>query len=99
MKILSHILIGLIRVYQLTFGAIQPMSCRYWPTCSSYAREAIGRHGAGRGGWLALSRVLRCNPWHPGGVDPVPDTVSPPTWRAFGRRRCADPHHPTRDHA
>lgn len=96
MTIFGHILIGLIRGYQLTFGAVQPMSCRYWPTCSAYAHEAVERHGARRGGWLALTRILRCNPWHPGGVDPVPEHLSRPAWRPAGR---ADPRHPTQDHA
>lgn len=99
MKIFSHILIGLIRAYQLTFGAVQPMSCRYWPTCSTYAREAVERHGAARGAWLALLRILRCNPWRPGGVDPVPESVSLPAWLAFARRGGAEPDHPTQDHA
>jgi putative membrane protein insertion efficiency factor len=67
------VLLGLIRGYQLLLSPWIGNQCRYWPTCSEYAREAIGRHGAARGSWLAARRVLRCNPWHPGGIDPVPD--------------------------
>jgi putative membrane protein insertion efficiency factor len=70
MKVL---LIGLIRGYQVVLSPWVGGQCRHWPTCSEYAREAIGRYGAARGSWLALRRVLRCNPWHPGGIDPVPE--------------------------
>jgi hypothetical protein len=66
---------GLIRIIGL-YQALRtgrPSPCRYWPTCSDYAVDAIGRHGAGRGSWLALRRVLRCHPWGGHGVDPVPE--------------------------
>ncbi len=66
------ILIALIRVYQLFVSPLLGNHCRFYPSCSQYAREAIARYGALRGGWLAIRRVLRCHPWHPGGVDPVP---------------------------
>ena len=69
------ILIVLIRGYQLLLSPLLGNHCRFYPSCSQYAREAIERHGALRGGWLAIRRVLRCHPWHPGGVDPVPETV------------------------
>jgi putative membrane protein insertion efficiency factor len=65
-------LIRLIVLYQ-GLRAGRPSPCRYWPTCSEYAVDAIGRHGAGRGSWLALRRVLRCHPWGGHGVDPVPE--------------------------
>ena len=70
MKVL---LIGLIRGYQVVLSPWVGGQCRHWPTCSEYAREAVGRYGAARGSWLAVRRVLRCNPWHPGGIDPVPE--------------------------
>jgi len=67
------LLLALIRGYQFLLGPWVGNQCRHWPTCSEYARQAVGRHGAARGSWLAARRVLRCNPWHPGGIDPVPD--------------------------
>ena len=67
------ILIALIRVYQLFLSPLLGNHCRFYPSCSQYAREAIERHVVPRGVWLAIRRVLRCHPWHPGGVDPVPE--------------------------
>jgi len=67
------LLLLLIRGYQFLLSPWVGNHCRHWPTCSEYARQAIVRYGAARGGWLAIKRVLRCNPWHPGGIDPVPD--------------------------
>ncbi len=62
----------LIRLYRKWVSPILPPSCRYYPTCSAYALEAVERYGAFRGGLLAVKRVLRCHPYHPGGYDPVP---------------------------
>lgn len=61
----------LITVYQCTLSRLLPPSCRFWPTCSRYAYEAIERYGACQGGWLAVCRLARCHPFHPGGYDPV----------------------------
>lgn len=61
-----------IRLYQLTLSPYLGRQCRFYPTCSCYAREAIAVHGLGRGGWLALKRLGRCHPFHAGGVDLVP---------------------------
>jgi len=67
------VLIALIRVYQWLISPWLGNHCRFYPSCSEYAREAIERYGVMRGVWLALRRLLRCHPWHPGGVDPVPE--------------------------
>src|SRR5919204_6246998 len=68
----KHLLIALVRAYQLAISPLLPPACRYYPSCSAYAIEALERHGALRGGWLALRRVGRCHPFRPGGYDPVP---------------------------
>jgi len=66
------LLLALIRVYQYTLRPLLGANCRFAPSCSNYAREALDRHGAMKGGYLALRRILRCHPYHPGGYDPVP---------------------------
>lgn len=63
---------GLIRLYQLVISPVLPPACRFTPSCSHYALEAVTRHGALRGSWLAARRLARCHPFHPGGFDPVP---------------------------
>jgi putative membrane protein insertion efficiency factor len=65
-------LVALVRIYQWTLRPLLGANCRFYPTCSEYAVEALQTHGALRGSALAAGRVLRCNPWHPGGYDPVP---------------------------
>ncbi|HYL27444.1 MAG TPA: membrane protein insertion efficiency factor YidD [Candidatus Nitrosotalea sp.] len=71
------IFIALIRLYQLLISPLLPPACRFYPTCSQYALEAIREHGALRGALLGIARLARCNPWHPGGVDFVPAATSP----------------------
>lgn len=73
MKLGSFVLLALIRGYQLLISPMFPPSCRYFPTCSDYARQAVTRHGPLKGGWLALCRLLRCHPWGGLGYDPVPE--------------------------
>jgi uncharacterized protein len=66
------ILLGLIRGYRRFISPLFPPTCRFQPTCSQYAVEAITAYGAFKGSWLAINRILRCHPFHPGGYDPVP---------------------------
>jgi putative membrane protein insertion efficiency factor len=70
---MRRLLIMLIRGYQYLISPLLGNHCRFHPSCSSYAIEALQVHGAMRGAWLALRRLGRCHPWHPGGYDPVPD--------------------------
>jgi uncharacterized protein len=69
---MKRVLLLLIEGYRLALSPLLGASCRFYPTCSAYAAEAIEKHGALRGAWLALRRITKCHPWHPGGVDPVP---------------------------
>jgi len=68
----GRILAGIIAVYQATLSPLLGPRCRYYPSCSQYAKEAVLKYGALRGSWLAAGRLARCHPWHPGGVDLVP---------------------------
>lgn len=72
---MRKILILPIRAYQYLISPVLPSSCRYTPTCSEFAVEALQRHGALSGGWMAIKRIGRCHPWHKGGYDPVPDNT------------------------
>lgn len=76
-SLFRKLVISLVRGYQLFISPFLPRSCRYWPTCSSYAVEAISKHGVLRGGIMAAKRIGRCNPWSAGGIDPVPDRHDP----------------------
>ncbi len=68
----KRIMLGMIRFYRRFISPMFPPCCRFTPTCSAYAMEAIQKYGALRGGYLAVRRILRCHPFHPGGYDPVP---------------------------
>lgn len=68
----AWVLIFLVRGYQVVLSPLFPPSCRYYPSCSQYAIEALEKHGALRGSWLAARRIARCHPFRPGGYDPVP---------------------------
>jgi len=68
----SRLLSLLVLGYRYSLSPLLGRHCRFHPSCSAYALEALERHGAARGAWLALGRLARCHPWHPGGHDPVP---------------------------
>jgi putative membrane protein insertion efficiency factor len=80
------VLLGLIRGYQMLVSPLLGPRCRFYPSCSTYAYQAIVGHGVLRGTWLAVRRVLRCHPWNPGGVDHVPP-VRTGGFRPFAPRR------------
>lgn len=69
----SGLALRLIQAYRLAISPLLPPSCRFAPTCSEYCYDAIAEHGLRRGGWLGVKRIARCHPFHPGGVDPVPE--------------------------
>ena len=69
---MSWLALGLIKLYQNTVSRVLPHACRFQPTCSQYAVEAIKKYGIARGSWLAANRIVRCNPFSEGGYDPVP---------------------------
>jgi hypothetical protein len=69
---MRRVFIFFVRAYQVGLSPLLPPSCRYYPSCSAYAIEALEKYGAWRGGWLAVRRIARCHPFRPGGFDPVP---------------------------
>ena len=69
---MKRLLLAIIRAYQFLLSPWVGSQCRFYPTCSHYAAEALQRHGALKGSWLAVRRIGKCHPWHPGGFDPVP---------------------------
>jgi len=85
---MKALLLALIRAYQFLLSPWVGGSCRYWPTCSEYAREAIETHNAARGSYMALVRLARCHPYGAGGVDPVPEHFH---WRCWCGAHAPDP--------
>lgn len=69
---MRRLVVLLLKFYRLAISPFLGRNCRFHPSCSAYAIEAVERHGVLRGGWLGLRRILRCHPWNPGGYDPVP---------------------------
>src|SRR5262249_613722 len=95
MSVLAWTLRRLVRLYQILVSPALPPRCRYLPTCSDYAMDALARHGALAGTWLALCRLARCHPWGGSGYDPVPE--APPNLLnafRFGRRHACRGAHP-----
>ena len=78
---MRKILLALIRFYQLAISPLFPRCCRYYPTCSAYAAEAIKRHGAAKGTLMGAARILRCHPFCQGGYDPVPESFTLRRWK------------------
>lgn len=72
-KGLKYLLVAIIQVYRRMISPLLPPRCRFYPSCSQYALEALERHGVRRGVWLTIRRITRCHPGHPGGHDPVPE--------------------------
>lgn len=80
MSVLARLLVAVVRLYQKAVSPLFPAHCRFHPTCSEYALQAVQEHGALRGAGFAVRRIGRCHPWNEGGIDPVPPrrmTVSP----------------------
>lgn len=72
---LARVIVSVIRFYQKGVSPWTPPTCRFTPSCSAYAAQAVERHGAAHGGWLSLKRILRCNPWGGHGYDPIPGVL------------------------
>jgi putative membrane protein insertion efficiency factor len=89
--VVARALLAVIRFYRVAISPARPPACRYTPSCSAYAVEAIELHGAGRGSWLALRRLLRCHPFHAGGHDPVPLPVGPAEMLSPAKNRSGRP--------
>lgn len=83
---MTWLLLLLVRGYRRFVSPLLRPRCRFAPSCAAYAEEALRRFGAMRGGWLAVRRLARCHPFHPGGYDPVPDVVAGPSPRRAGVR-------------
>jgi len=79
---MTRVLLALLHAYRRLLSPLLMPRCRFVPSCSAYAIEAVERYGARRGSWLAIRRVSRCHPLHPGGVDPVPSSATPGAARA-----------------
>ena len=69
---IKKILLNIINLYQKFISPLKPKTCRFYPTCSSYAKEVIDTYGSLKGGWMSIKRISRCHPFNPGGYDPVP---------------------------
>ena len=84
MTVMAEIGVGAVRTYQWTIRPLIGAHCRFYPSCSDYAVDALRLHGAGKGSYLAARRILRCNPWNEGGIDPVPEPGPTDSSRQMG---------------
>jgi uncharacterized protein len=74
---LKQLFLALIKFYRLVISPLKPPTCRFYPTCSEYGLQAIRKYGAIRGGYLTIKRIMKCHPFHPGGIDYVPEKWPP----------------------
>jgi len=86
LRLMKLVLTWMIQFYRKWISPLKPPTCRFYPSCSQYALEAIETHGVGKGAWLSVKRICKCHPFHPGGIDPVPPRKGSRGWQA-GRRR------------
>ena len=91
----QQLLVTLVKGYRLLLSPWLGSACRFEPTCSAYALQALECHGAARGSYLTLRRLARCHPWCDGGHDPVPDNVAPLFSRLLGQATPVSPQHPS----
>lgn len=95
---MRKLLIIVIQTYRYTFSLLMANHCRFYPSCSVYAVEAVDKHGAIKGSWLMVKRLLRCHPFHPGGVDFVPELRDGPAIRQVSTQSSHSSHHTGFDH-
>lgn len=89
---MKYLLIGLLKVYRAVISPLYPPVCKYYPSCSAYALEAVTVHGAIKGTWLGGRRLASCHPWSLGGYDPVPGTPAAQEWAAEQAAKHAAKH-------
>ena len=85
---MRKLIVAILHLYKVVLSPLLPSACRYYPSCSEYMRQAVERYGVARGLWMGAKRLLRCHPFHAGGIDPVPDLA--PTTRLI-----SEIQHPT----
>ena len=96
---MKYLLIGLLKVYRAVISPLYGPVCKFYPSCSAYALEAVGVHGAAKGIYLATKRLASCHPWSLGGYDPVPGTPAAAEWAAEQAAKATVSHGCNHDHA
>lgn len=94
----ERLAIGLILLYRYSLASVMGQRCRYLPSCSEYGLEAVRRHGALAGSWLAMKRIARCHPWGGSGYDPVPELPGSKSRKGLGNSCCGQNHDPNHTH-